>query len=749
MAKDRLSGKLAVILHADVAGSTELVQQDKELAHERIQDTFRRFSNTIEKYQGNVLELRGDALLAEFEHAADAVSAALSFQINHAGYNSKINDDLCPAVRVGIAMGEVVIADNTVTGAGVVQAQRVEQLAVSGGVCITAAIQEALPKRMPFDLENLGENLLKGFDYPVRVFRVELRSGESIPPPQKSSQLEASPKTPKLVVGIIVIALFIVGGTAYWLKTQVPREEPASVKSMAYPLPDKPSIVVLPFTNMSDDPKQEYFADGMTEDLITDLSKISGLFVIARNSSFSYKGHQVKVRQVAEELGVRYVMEGSVRRAGNQVRINAQLIDSTTGGHVWAERYDSSLKDVFALQDKVSRSIVTALAVNLTAREQDWQARKETDSPEAYDAFLRGWARYLLHTPDDFAKAIPYLENAIKLDPNYGRAHATLAAVYWEGLDSLWAKSFGVSNNEAYDKAKHHLEEALIHPTPFAYRMAAKVNDTGGRWDDAMVEAKRAIALDTNNPNGHVAMGRLLVKVGRPAEGLEFIETAIRLDPRSDYLYRQGDAQFHLERYEEAAATLLRATKRNPADEWNFFLLAAAYGQLGREQEARSAIETFNNIRIETLQRPYTLADIDYWTFKQSAERERLRNGLRKAGLRGGETVPQLKSLTSVVLRSLFPGNTATGDTAFGGGGHVYHVPDGKLLIRTFDGQTDQGTWEIIDDGQFCRQWSNFGDGKQTCFIFFAQMSEYEYWHADGSRMLGSFKLRLGNPENL
>ena len=749
MAKDRLSGKLAVILHADVAGSTELVQQDKELAHERIQDTFRRFSVIIEKYQGNVLELRGDALLAEFEHAADAVSAALSFQINHAGYNSKINDDLCPAVRVGIAMGEVVIADNTVTGAGVVQAQRVEQLAVSGGVCITAAIQEALPKRMPFDLENLGENLLKGFDYPVRVFRVELRSGESIPPPQKSSQLEASPKTPKLVVGIIVIALFIVGGTAYWLKTQVPREEPASVKSMAYPLPDKPSIVVLPFTNMSDDPKQEYFADGMTEDLITDLSKISGLFVIARNSSFSYKGHQVKVRQVAEELGVRYVMEGSVRRAGNQVRINAQLIDSTTGGHVWAERYDSSLKDVFALQDKVSRSIVTALAVNLTAREQDWQARKETDSPEAYDAFLRGWARYLLHTPDDFAKAIPYLENAIKLDPNYGRAHATLAAVYWEGLDSLWAKSFGVSNNEAYDKAKHHLEEALIHPTPFAYRMAAKVNDHGGRWDDAMVEAKRAIALDTNNPNGHVAMGRLLVKVGRPAEGLEFIETAIRLDPRSDYLYRQGDAQFHLERYEEAAATLLRATKRNPADEWNFFLLAAAYGQLGREQEARSAIETFNNIRIETLQRPYTLADIDYWTFKQSAERERLRNGLRKAGLRGGETVPQLKSLTSVVLRSLFPGNTATGDTAFGGGGHVYHVPDGKLLIRTFDGQTDQGTWEIIDDGQFCRQWSNFGDGKQTCFIFFAQMSEYEYWHADGSRMLGSFKLRLGNPENL
>jgi len=407
------------------------------------------------------------------------------------------------------------------------------------------------------------------------------------------------------------------------------------------------------------------------------------------------------------------------------------------------------MDDVFALQDKVTRSIVTALAVNLTAGEEDRQARKETDSPEAYDAFLRGWAHYLLHTPDDFEKAIPYLENAIELDPNYGRAHAALAAVYWGGLSNLWAKSFGVSNNEAYEKARRHLEEALKHPTTLAYRLAAKIHDHGQRWDQALTEAKRAIALDPNDPNGYVAMSRLLVKVGSPAEGLKFIETAMRLDPRSDYLYRLGDAQFHLERYEEAAATLLRATKRNPEDEWNSFLLAAAYGQLGREQEARSAIETFNIMRLKAQQRPYTLTDIDYWTFKAPAERERLRNGLRKAGLRGGETVAQRKSLTSLVLRSLFPGNTATGDTAFGGGGHVYHVPDGKLLIRTFSGQTDQGRWEITEDGQFCRQWNNFGAGRKTCFIYFTKGSEYEYWYPDGSRMLGKFKLKVGNPENL
>jgi adenylate cyclase len=749
MAKDRLSGKLAVILHADVAGSTQLVQQDEQLAHERIHDSFRRFSDIIEKYLGKALELRGDALLAEFERPSDAVCAAIAFQADHADHNSRIKDDLRPTIRVGIAMGEVVVADSTVTGGGVVLAQRVEQLADPGGLCITEALHEALPKRMPFDLENLGEQVLKGFDDPVRVYRVELRPGEPIPQPEESSQPAAPPKTRRLLVVLSTIALIVTGGATYWLTSQVPQEEPASVESMAYPLPDKPSIAVLPFTNLSDDAQQEYFVDGMTEDLITDISKVSGLFVIARNSVFTYKGKAAKVRQVAEELGVRYVVEGSVRRVGNQVRINAQLIDATTGGHIWAERYDGQLDDVFELQDKVTRSIVTALAVSLTTGEQERQVKKETDSLGAYDAFLRGWTYYRLHTPDDFAKAIPYFESAIKLDPNFGRAHAALAAVYWEGLSSLWAKSIGVSNNEAYEKARRHLEEALKHPTPLAYRMAAKMNDHGGRWDEAMTEAKRAIALDANDPDGYVALGRLLVKVGSPAEGLKFIETAMRLDPRSDYLYQLGYAQFHLERYEEAAATLLRATKRNPGDEWNYFLLAAAYGQLQREQEARSAIETFNNMRLKAQQRPYTLTDIDYWTFKEPVERERLRNGLRKAGLRGGETVPQRKSLTSVVLRSLFPGNTATGETEFGAEGHVYHLPDGKLLIRTFNGQTDQGTWEITEDGQVCRQWNNFGDGKKTCFIYFTKGDEYEYWYPDGSKMGGKFKLRVGNPENL
>ena len=355
MEKEHLSGKLAVILHADIAGSTALVQQDEHLAHERIQESFLRFSDVIEKYRGRVLEVRGDALLGEFDRASDAVTATLAFQADQAYYLSRLKDDLKPVIRVGIAMGEIVIGDNTVTGAGVVLAQRVEQLADPGGVCITEALHEALPRRMPFDLENLGEQVLKGFDDPVRVYRVELSAGQSVPAPQQHNQREASPKRPKLMVATIVMALVVAAGTYYWFKTQLPQEEPVLVERMAYPLPDKPSIAVLPFTNLSNDAQQEYFADGMTEDLITDISKVSGLFVIARNSVFTYKGQAVKVRQVAEELGVRYVMEGSVRRVGNQVRINAQLIDATTGGHIWADRYDGSLEDVFSMQDKITK----------------------------------------------------------------------------------------------------------------------------------------------------------------------------------------------------------------------------------------------------------------------------------------------------------------------------------------------------------------------------------------------------------
>jgi len=633
MAKDRLSGKLAVILHADVAGSTALVQQDEQLAHDRIQETFHRFGDTIAKYQGHVRELRGDALLAEFERASDAVIAALAFQADQIHYNTQLNDSIQPTVRVGIAMGEVIIADDTITGVGVVLAQRLEQLSEPGGLVIQGAAYETIPGRFPFEYVNLGEHEVKGFDEPVRAYSASLKPDTHIPQPGPLVH-----RTRNKIIAVASIAVIIAGITLMWVKPWEIREEPASLERMAFPLPDRPSIAVLPFVNMSNDKEQEYFVDGMTEDLITDLSNLPGLFVIARNSVFTYKGISVKIRQVAEELGVRYVLEGSVRRVGDQIRINAQLIDATTGGHLWAKRYDGLLDDVFELQDEVTQSIVTALAVSLV-EESGNQDRNETDNLEAYDAFLRGWAHYQLDTRDDFAKAVPYYEKAIALDPNYGRAHAALAAVYWDSWDSEWVRSLGISFQEATEKAQYHLQEAMNNPTPLAHRVSSKILTWQNRWDEAIAAAENAIALDAGNPSGYEAMARVLSKVGKHAEALDFIEKAIRLDPQSDYLYRMGVIQYHLQRYEEAGATMLRATRRNPDDDFNFLLLAATYGHLGREQEARSAIETFNELRANAGRGAYTLAHINEWTYKEEAEKEQLREGLRKAGLPEGSPV--------------------------------------------------------------------------------------------------------------
>ena len=473
---------------------------------------------------------------------------------------------------------------------------------------------------------------------------------------------------------------------------------------------------MLPFNNMSDDTSQEYFADGMTEDLITDLSKVSGLFVIARNSSFSYKGQQVKVRQVAQELGVQYVLEGSVRRAGNEVRINAQLIDATTGGHLWAERYDGSLDDVFALQDKVTRKIVTALAVNLTAKERAIQARSETEVPRAHDAFLRGWTYFRRNTPDDFAEAVPYFQQAIELDPNYSRASAALAAIYWAGIakdftdtGAPWSERLGLSHNASHALAIKYLQEAMRSPTPLAHQVASSVYYVQGRHEEAVAEAERAIELDANDPIGYEALATALIYAGRPAEGTEAIRKAMRLDPHypSEYLVWLGLAQFGKGQFEEAAESLRTATQRNPEDDIGLILLAAAYGHLGRQKDAESAISELNDLRAKHEKRldkdragetergvdvllvgPYTLKDVDHWPFKERMDREQLRAGLEKAGVPaviGGsaESPTEVAGATAVdpaAARSLFDRSVPFVDVRTRTHWERGHVPGAVLL---------------------------------------------------------------------
>ena len=734
MATDRLSGKLAVILHADVAGSTRLVQLDEQLAHERIQDTFRRFSDTIGKYHGRVQELRGDALLAEFERTSDAVTAALAFQSDHSDHLEKFNDDIQPEIRVGIALGEVVIADSTITGAGVVLAQRIEQLAEPGGLCITSAIHEALPNRMPFSFESLGEQALKGFDDHVRVYRVQLSTGESVPAPQQQSHRQVSPKIWWRRIAIIVVVLSVAGGVTYWSKYALPQEEPASIERMAFPLPDKPSIVVLPFTNMSDDPKQEYFADGMTEDLITDLSKISGLFVIARNSSFSYKGQQVKVRQVAEDLGVRYVLEGSVRRAGEKVRINAQLIDATTGGHLWAERYDGSLADIFALQDQVTAKIMDAMSVTLTYQEQEGLGSIGTSNADAHDAFLQGLSFYYRRTPADNAKAATHFKRAIELDPEFKRAYSALAKVYYKGKESeysfplvlFWRKAIYQANKALVTSDGGNIADTHVVRS----QMAMYKHQLGV----ALREAEQALTLNTNDVDALKAKAMALIYSGKYEEGRELANRVIRLDPAAlaEPLYLIGLSQFATGSYDNAADYIERAIENDPATAIYVRLLAATYGKLGMVKEAK---KTWRKYRKSWRRRDgqfWIAAAVQFYPFQDREILEHLADGFEVAG--GVERPPSryLKldretRLSGEEVKALLFGHRIRG--------RDYWQDDDWVQRRTLDGKVTNssasaytGVIELVgeevgeswvEDDRLCDRWPEVDGDLTICVMIF------------------------------
>ncbi len=593
MPEERPPRKLAVILHADVVGSTTLVQRDEALAHERIRDAFRRLSESVGAYGGIVHETRGDALVAEFSRASDAVCAALRFQSSNATLNAQIRDEIVPAVRVGIALGEEVIADDTVTGTGVVLAQRVEQLSPPGGVCVTAAIYEALPQRLPFAEESLGEQRLKGIDKPARVYRVYLEPGASVPEPEPGKRVQSAPKMRPVLVAAAAIALLVVGGVSLWLEPWAPREEAASVERTAFPLPDKPSIAVLPFENMSDDPGQEYFADGITEDLTTDLSKISGLFVIARNSAFAYKGKAAKPERVARELGVRYVLEGSVRRSDQEVRVNAQLIDATTGGHVWAERYDGSVADIFSVQDEFIHKIVKALAVNLTQSEQQELGLGQTSNVEARERFQEGWEHYLRYSPENNATAVGLFAAALELDPDYGRAHAAAGLAYLRGCQLRWNEPLNMSVGLANSWAISYVDEAKKRPSSLANVAASMVALYNARHEEAVTEATRAIAKDPNDPEAYIAMAWAMITTGEAQTGLELVGRAMRLNPNYPNYYElaRGMAYFAMDDLEKAARVLARALERDPGATGLAPALAASYARLGRRQDARAAAE--------------------------------------------------------------------------------------------------------------------------------------------------------------
>ncbi len=663
--------RLAAVLIADVVGYGRLSQADEEGTRARFRADLRElFEPKIAAHHGRLVKTMGDGLLVEFHSVVDALRCAVEVQQVEFERNAGASPDRRLEFRIGINLGDVIVEGDDIHGDGVNIADRLQGLAEPGGIAISGTAYDQVRAKLPVGYANLGEQTVRSIAEPVRVYRVLLD-------PKDAGKTIGAPKTPvrrrkwPAIAATLVVALAAGAGVAAWLRPWEPNIELASIERMALPLPDKPSIAVLPFANMSDDPQQEYFADGMTDGLITELSKVSGLFVIGRNSTFVYKGKSVPPKQVSEELGVRYVVEGSVQRAGDQLRINVQLIDALSGGHEWAANFDGSLADVFSFQDKVATSIADSLAIRLTDREQRAIAEQETRVPAAYDAFLRGWEHYRRTTPGDYARAIPYFKEAVRLDPEYGRAYAALALVYFQSQDFYWTASLGLSLVETIERAKQYLEEAQQkHPTSTSHYVAASMARAAGAYPRGIAAFKEAIAFDPSDSWSYAQLALTLTLAGRPAEAIPFINTAMRLDPHypPQFLYILGATQLMMNRLTEAAANLQHATRLNPDHEWSILVLAATYGYLGRKEDAKSAIAQYNDLKVRLGGIPLWITELKRRTRSFGLINRRLFEGLRLAGapesLPGSEFAMRNR-LTADEVRPLLFGHRLRGRTPF------------------------------------------------------------------------------------
>ncbi len=533
--------KLAAIVSADVQGYSRLMGEDEEATVRTLTAYRELMAALIAEHRGRVVDAPGDNLLAEFASAVDALTAAIAVQRALTGRNAPLAPHRRMEFRIGINLGDVIADEERLYGDGVNIAARVQDVAEPGGICISGTTYDQVENKLPLEYEFLGEHAVKNIAKPVRVYRVPVREPQAAPGP-----------TPRAL-------------------------EP----------PETPSLAVLPFENMSRDPDQDYFSDGITEDLITDLSKLSGLFVIARNSTFSYKRTPVKVQQVGRELGVRYVLEGSVRKAGDRVRITAQLVDAGTGHHLWAERYDRRLDDVFAVQDEISRHIVEALAVTLTQREARRREGRPTHDREAYDCLLRGLDRLRQTTREANLEARRLFERALELDADYAEAEGLRAQTYFRDWSMGWSQDLATID-QAFATATRAV--GLDASLPMAHQMLALVLLWRKEHDRALAAGQRAVALAPSDADVHWTIGEIL-SWWRPEEAMAPVEKAMRLNPHypAEYLYTLGHACYLTRRYEDAIRALNRVTSRNP--DWlpAHAFLAATYAEVGRMEDARRA----------------------------------------------------------------------------------------------------------------------------------------------------------------
>ena len=642
--------KLAAIMFTDMVGFSRQMGSD-EARMLRLLDVHNQIiQQAVAEHHGTVIKTIGDAFLVDFPSVVHAVQCAQQIQAHFRAHNAEKETVEQIHVRIGIHSGDIVQRDSDVFGDGVNIASRLQELATPDTVCVSQVVYQEVAKRMDLGtVVSLGRPQLKNIAerFPVYALLPEPPKGVRQTLRIQRLKLSRRVRPAHRVAAVVLLVVGAVGLGRYLHRFSIlgqpqgaaPTVSPAPGQSQgvapttvqpALPFPDKPSIVVLPFDNMSKDPEQEYFSDGLTEVLTSDLSKISSLFVIARNSAFTYKGKAINVQGIGKELGVRYVLEGSVQRAGEQVRIVTQLIDTTTGGHLWSERYDRPLKDIFALQDEIVQKITTTLKLQLTLMEKGFSVRKRTDNLEAYDYYLRGVASILQGTKEANAQARQMWERALELDPKYATAYAVLGMTYlieWAGQLSQDPQAL----ERAFELAQRAV--ALDDSLPLAHVVLGDIYLWKKQHEQAIAELERAIALAPNFAYGYSDLGMILNWAGRPQETMGLIEKAIRLDPlipNPAWLWILGHAYRLTGRHEEAIAAQKRALARYPDLPHAHAELAIIYSELGQEEEAQAEAAELRRINpsfsleVHRQRAPY----------KDPAVLERDLAALRKAGLK-------------------------------------------------------------------------------------------------------------------
>jgi len=592
MTEEGLNRKLAAIFYADVAGYSRLTGADEEGTHKTLSAYLDTISTLIEARGGRVLHYAGDAVLADFASIVVAVNCAAEVQRDLAARNDSLADDRKVQFRIGVNLGDVIVDRNELFGDGVNVAARLESLAEPGGICISRKVLEEVRDKLAVGYEFLGERSVKNIERPIPVYRVVLApeaAGQII---DERRTAPAAWRRPALMAAAVVVVLAVVGGVAVWWSWS-PVVEPASVERMAFPLPDKPSIAVLPLDNLSGDADQDHLADGITENIITALSQASSLFVIARNSTFAYKGKPVKVQKVAADLGVRFVLEGSVQKSGDTVRIHAQLIDALSGNHLWGERYDRKMTDLFALQDEITEHIVTALQIKLTAGEQMRVHRRHTRSLEAWNLLAKGTEHFYRRNKTSNARARQLFHEATDVDRGYALAWALIAWTHW------FDAQFGWSDNPelSFERAASLTEKArtLDDELPDVYALQGAIHLFQRRHEAAVASGEKAVALNPNHANNTALLAVFLHNAGQPKEGISKMKRAMRLSPYYPawFLEELGFAYLDAQQPEEALAAFAQFLEREPSGKHAAHAhigQALAYHAGGDDDAARAAV---------------------------------------------------------------------------------------------------------------------------------------------------------------